>query len=74
MEQAKRGTRRARGSVTRNRVGNWQVRYTDPHGVRRAAGTPWKSVEESPDADFSQWQDRLVRFEATARNLTIGMS
>ena len=39
MEQAKRGTRRARGSVTRNRVGNWQVRYTDPHGSRRAAGT-----------------------------------
>jgi integrase len=39
MEQAKRGPRRARGSVSRNRVGNWQVRYTDPHGVRRAAGT-----------------------------------
>ena len=39
MEQKKRGPRRARGSVTRNRVGNWQVRYTDPHGVRRAAGT-----------------------------------
>ena len=39
MEQQKRGPRRARGSVSRNRVGNWQVRYTDPHGVRRAAGT-----------------------------------
>lgn len=39
MEQTKRGPRRARGSVSRNRVGNWQVRYTDPHGVRRAAGT-----------------------------------
>ena len=39
MEQKKRGPRRARGSVTRNRVGNWQVRYTDPHGSRRAAGT-----------------------------------
>lgn len=39
MEKQKRGTRRARGSVSRNRVGNWQVRYTDPHGIRRAAGT-----------------------------------
>jgi len=39
MEQSKRGPRRARGSVSRNRVGNWQVRYTDPHGRRRAAGT-----------------------------------
>ena len=39
MEQSKRGPRRARGSVSRNRVGNWQVRYTDPHGSRRAAGT-----------------------------------
>ena len=39
MEQSKRGTRRARGSVSRNRVGNWQVRYTDPNGQRRAAGT-----------------------------------
>ena len=39
MEQKKRGPRRARGSVSRNRVGNWQVRYTDPHGQRRAAGT-----------------------------------
>jgi len=39
MEQSKRGPRRARGSVSRNRVGNWQVRYTDPHGQRRAAGT-----------------------------------
>lgn len=39
MEQKKRGPRRARGSVSRNRVGNWQVRYTDPHGRRRAAGT-----------------------------------
>lgn len=39
MEQQKRGPRRARGSVSRNRVGNWQVRYTDPYGVRRSAGT-----------------------------------
>ena len=39
MEQKKRGPRRARGSVSRNRVGNWQVRYTDPYGQRRAAGT-----------------------------------
>lgn len=39
MEQTKRGPRRARGSVSRNRVGNWQVRYTDPYGVRRSAGT-----------------------------------
>jgi len=39
LEQNTRGPRRARGSVSRNRVGNWQVRYTDPHGVRRAAGT-----------------------------------
>lgn len=39
MEQKKRGPRRARGSVSRNRVGNWQVRYTDPYGVRRSAGT-----------------------------------
>ena len=39
MDQNTRGPRRARGSVSRNRVGNWQVRYTDPHGVRRAAGT-----------------------------------
>jgi len=40
QEQAQsRGPRRARGSVSRNRVGNWQVRYTDPSGARRAAGT-----------------------------------
>jgi len=35
----KRGPRRARGSVSKNRVGNWQVRYTDPNGKRRVAGT-----------------------------------
>ena len=39
QQPQKRGPRRARGSVSRNRVGNWQVRYTDPYGVRRSAGT-----------------------------------
>jgi integrase len=34
-----RGQRRARGSVSKNRVGNWQVRYTDPYGRRRVEGT-----------------------------------
>ena len=34
-----RGPRRARGSVSKNRVGNWQVRYTDPYGKHRVAGT-----------------------------------
>ena len=38
-EAKKRGPRRGRGSVTRNRVGNRQVRYTDPDGKRRAGGT-----------------------------------
>lgn len=35
----KRGPRRGRGSITKNRAGNWQVRYTDPYGKRRAGGT-----------------------------------
>ena len=42
IEQAEaksRGNRRARGSVSPNRVGNYQVRYTDPYGKRRSAGT-----------------------------------
>jgi hypothetical protein len=34
-----RGLRRGRGSLSKNRAGNWQVRYTDPDGKRRAAGT-----------------------------------
>lgn len=34
-----RGPRRAKGSISKNRVGNWQVRYTDPYGQRRVAGT-----------------------------------
>ena len=38
-EAEKRGPRRGRGSITKNRVGNWQVRYTDPYGKRRAGGT-----------------------------------
>ena len=38
-EAKNRGQRRARGSVSKNRAGNWQVRYTDPDGKRRAAGT-----------------------------------
>lgn len=37
--ERQRGSRRAKGSVSKNRVGNWQVRYTDPHGRRRVAGT-----------------------------------
>jgi hypothetical protein len=35
-EAEKRGPRRGRGSITKNRAGNWQVRYTDPYGKRRA--------------------------------------
>jgi hypothetical protein len=35
----KRGQRRARGSLSPNRVGNYQVRYTDPSGRRRTAET-----------------------------------
>ena len=38
-EAKKRGPRRGRGSITKNRAGNWQVRYTDPYGKRRAGGT-----------------------------------
>jgi hypothetical protein len=38
-EAKNRGLRRGRGSVSKNRAGNWQVRYTDPDGKRRAAGT-----------------------------------
>jgi integrase len=38
-EAMKRGPRRGRGSITKNRAGNWQVRYTDPYGKRRAGGT-----------------------------------
>ena len=38
-EEKKRGPRRGRGSITKNRAGNWQVRYTDPYGKRRAGGT-----------------------------------
>lgn len=38
-EVEKRGPRRGRGSITKNRAGNWQVRYTDPYGKRRAGGT-----------------------------------
>jgi integrase len=34
-----RGPRRAKGSISKNRVGNWQARYTDPYGQRRVAGT-----------------------------------
>ncbi len=36
---AGRLSRRTRGSVSKNRSGNWQVRYTDPNGKRRAGGT-----------------------------------
>jgi len=39
QEQAQsRGPRRARGSVSRNRLGNGQVRWSELSGERRAAG------------------------------------
>lgn len=42
-----RSSRRTRGSVSKNRSGNWQVRYTDPNGKRRAGGT----YQQKQDAD-----------------------
>lgn len=38
-EAEKRGPRRGRGSITKNRVRNRQVLCTDPYGKRRAGGT-----------------------------------
>jgi len=38
-DEKSRGPRRAKGSISKSRVGNWQVRYTDPYGQRRVAGT-----------------------------------
>lgn len=35
-----RTSRKARGSVTLTRTGNYQARYTDPHGKRRVAVDP----------------------------------
>ncbi len=44
-----RSSRRTRGSVDKNRSGNWQVRYTDPNGKRRAAGT-YRRKEDADQA------------------------
>lgn len=44
-----RSSRRTRGSVTKNRAGNWQVRYTDPNGTRRAGGT-YRRKEDADQA------------------------
>ena len=47
---AGRSSRRTRGSVSKNRSGNWQVRYTDPNGKRRAGGPIGEEYEREKKA------------------------
>ncbi len=57
-EAEKRGPRRGRESITKNRAGNWQVRYTYPDGKHPAGGT--FRTKADADAKLSDFKFRQL--------------